>query len=420
MQNRGGILASVIHSRRSVLYTFSFLVASKSPTSIISSARNTSNTLLFHSPSASSSRTLTSTTMSLGDSSKGNINTFSSLSLSSLPTKWSDIVDTDQSTSEINLSFINKNLIPPMTDENHKGSSGRVGVLGGSERYTGAPYYAAMASLKVGADLSFVFCAQEASVPIKCYSPELMVAPVYNAKEFEDALSLEGENGKHEQDRLVDSMVKNVVSLFNRMHVLIIGPGLGRCPLVLRATAEIIKLAKEQNLPLVIDADGLFLLTLEPYHDLLNGYENVILTPNAMEMRRLSSVDSQKNGSDPLLHLNGNVIVQKGKHDIISTNLPSLISMECHEKGGLKRSGGIGDILAGSMGTFLAWNNILSKKQQIGEEKRKLHLVIAAWTACSVVKRATNEAFRNKRRSMTAPDILDVLGEVSDRMTSET
>ena len=42
-----------------------------------------------------------------------------------------------------------------------------------------------MASLKVGADLAFVFCAQEASVPIKCYSPELMVAPVYSAAEFD-------------------------------------------------------------------------------------------------------------------------------------------------------------------------------------------------------------------------------------------
>jgi hypothetical protein len=76
--------------------------------------------------------------------------------------------------------------ILPLSSDSHKGSSGRVGVLGGSARYTGAPFYAAMASLKAGADLSFVFCAQEASLPIKCYSPELMVAPVYNAMEFDE------------------------------------------------------------------------------------------------------------------------------------------------------------------------------------------------------------------------------------------
>jgi hypothetical protein len=76
--------------------------------------------------------------------------------------------------------------ILPLSSDSHKGSSGRVGVLGGSARYTGAPFYAAMASLKAGADLSFVFCAQEASLPIKCYSPELMVAPVYIASEFDE------------------------------------------------------------------------------------------------------------------------------------------------------------------------------------------------------------------------------------------
>jgi hypothetical protein len=73
----------------------------------------------------------------------------------------------------------------PLSADSHKGSSGRVGVLGGSARYTGAPYYAAMAALKAGSDLAFVFCAQEASLPIKCYSPELMVAPVYSAADFD-------------------------------------------------------------------------------------------------------------------------------------------------------------------------------------------------------------------------------------------
>jgi ATP-dependent NAD(P)H-hydrate dehydratase len=52
-------------------------------------------------------------------------------------------------------------------------------------QYTGAPYYAAMAALKTGADLAFCFCAHEAAVPIKCYSPELLVAPVYSATEFD-------------------------------------------------------------------------------------------------------------------------------------------------------------------------------------------------------------------------------------------
>lgn len=49
--------------------------------------------------------------------------------------------------------------------------------MGGSKEYTGAPYYAAMSSLRVGADLSYVYCPEEASIPIKSYSPELIVLP---------------------------------------------------------------------------------------------------------------------------------------------------------------------------------------------------------------------------------------------------
>lgn len=98
--------------------------------------------------------------------------------------------------SEMRQKALHK-CVPPLTSEGHKGSSGRVGVLGGSKTFAGAPYYASMAALKVGADLAFCFCAEEASIPLKCYSPELMVAPVYKAAEF-DALVQRG-RAKSEQ-----------------------------------------------------------------------------------------------------------------------------------------------------------------------------------------------------------------------------
>jgi ATP-dependent NAD(P)H-hydrate dehydratase len=87
----------------------------------------------------------------------------------------------------------------PLSPTSYKGSSGRVGVLGGSARYTGAPYYAAMAALKAGADLAFVFCAKEAAQPIKGYSPELMVAPVYSAETY-DRLVQAGETKSDEAE----------------------------------------------------------------------------------------------------------------------------------------------------------------------------------------------------------------------------
>ena len=60
-------------------------------------------------------------------------------------------------------------FVPALAPDLHKGSCGRVAVLGGSAEYTGAPFYAATTALKVGADLAFVLTAKEAAVPIKCY-----------------------------------------------------------------------------------------------------------------------------------------------------------------------------------------------------------------------------------------------------------
>jgi len=56
-------------------------------------------------------------------------------------------------------------------------------VIGGSPDYTGAPYYAGAASLKAGADISHVFCYKDAAIPIKSYSPELIVHPCLTNKE---------------------------------------------------------------------------------------------------------------------------------------------------------------------------------------------------------------------------------------------
>jgi NAD(P)H-hydrate repair Nnr-like enzyme with NAD(P)H-hydrate dehydratase domain len=76
-------------------------------------------------------------------------------------------------------SVINR-IVPSLVSSNHKGSMGRIGVVGGSSEYCGAPYYAGVSSLKVGADLASVFCSQSAAMPIKVYSPELMVSSFYD------------------------------------------------------------------------------------------------------------------------------------------------------------------------------------------------------------------------------------------------
>jgi len=66
-------------------------------------------------------------------------------------------------------------FIPSLKNAMYKGQAGRVAVIGGSEEYTGAPYFSAISALKVGADVAHIFCIKEASVAIKSYSPEIIV-----------------------------------------------------------------------------------------------------------------------------------------------------------------------------------------------------------------------------------------------------
>ena len=310
--------------------------------------------------------------------------------------------------------------------------------------------------------------------PIKGYSPELMVAGVYSAESLNNISTLtlesQGNNSANACDGKIqmERMVQTVTESLDRMHSLVIGPGLGRDLQVLDAVAKIIRRAKEKGVSMVLDADALFLLSLDPYHDLIldlasdansnasaagvgpeadvhasatatvsSNSAKIVLTPNIVEYQRL--VDSIANGSEERWReiLSGSstdvVVVKKGHHDVIEY-FPARQSqagsksdnsdgngnihkvMICAEKGGLKRSGGIGDILAGSIGIFLAWNRILSGR----DKGMETDLLLSVWMACSLTKRATRVAFEKRKRSMTAPDILEEIGDVVDEVTSST
>jgi ATP-dependent NAD(P)H-hydrate dehydratase len=305
-----------------------------------------------------------------------------------------------------------RKTIPPLSSSSHKGSSGRVAVLGGSPHYTGAPYYAAISSLKAGADLVYVFTAQEASLPIKCYSPELVVVPVYAASEF-DELVRTSQDESPRADELIHDMVDQVTAMMERLHSLVIGPGLGRCPIVFRAVAQIIGAARERGLHLIVDADALYMLALPEYQKLLKGYEKAVLTPNVVEYERLLGVCSlDSEDIDAFIDCFGSVtIVRKGKEDRIDVGRTA--RYVCMEEGGWKRSGGIGDILAGTLGTLTAWQSVLDKQVVAFEPD----LPLACWAACCFVKRGTKKAYQAHRRSMTAPDVLAELGASIDCMT---
>ncbi|KMU75075.1 LOW QUALITY PROTEIN: cytoplasm protein [Coccidioides immitis RMSCC 3703] len=171
-----------------------------------------------------------------------------------------------------------------------------------------------------------------------------------------------------------------IISFLPRVHVLVIGPGLGRDPITQSIVVEVLREARAKAIPLVLDADALLLVQDRP--DLVHGYEECILTPNVVEFRRLTEAfgvdvsvagERREEGECEACErlsraLGGVMIVQKGIHDVISNGVTSLIS---DVQGGKKRSGGQGDTMTGSLGTFLAWRKAYHEGLwDAGEEDR--------------------------------------------------
>jgi NAD(P)H-hydrate repair Nnr-like enzyme with NAD(P)H-hydrate dehydratase domain len=119
-----------------------------------------------------------------------------------------------------------------------------------------------------------MFCVAEAAVPIKSYSPELIVHPLLHSDASMTGLSADQRGSE------LASAADKIALVFPRIDALVIGPGLGRDAAVLELSRELIRRAKEAEMPIVLDGDALFLVSQAP--DTIKGYAKAVLTPNAV------------------------------------------------------------------------------------------------------------------------------------------
>jgi len=105
----------------------------------------------------------------------------------------------------------------------------------------------------------------------------------------------------------------------------------------------------------------------------VKGYRQCVLTPNKMEFQRLCTAlqsncqclsDATLTLEDVVTALDGPIVIEKGPVDRIAGYLPAPATtdsawgpeiLECSAQGAPRRPGGLGDFLAGSLGTMLAW-----------------------------------------------------------------
>ncbi|KAH6854167.1 Ribokinase-like protein [Chaetomium sp. MPI-CAGE-AT-0009] len=329
-----------------------------------------------------------------------------------------------------------RQMIPPMLEKFHKGQLGRVGVIGGSEDYTGAPYFSAMASARLGCDMSHVICTPAAAAVIKTYSPNLMVHPLMRSSPSSPgnpastSTSTTSTTTQPSTETDASSIAARIIPLLDRLHVLVVGPGLGRDRLMQDTCAVVLRAARERGMPVVLDADALQLVQRDPA--IVRGYALAVLTPNVVEFARLAGAlgvegaaqgDVRDTAAVEALAgaLGGVMVLQKGPRDHLSDGR---VTYTVDLEGGLKRSGGQGDTLTGSIATFLGWRKAyLDGIWETGGRLKEEELVaLAVFGGSAITRECSRLAFAKKGRSLQASDLTDevhtaflnIFGEVED------
>lgn len=205
----------------------------------------------------------------------------------------------------------------------------------------------------------------------------------------------------------VTDALEQIEQWLPRLHVLVIGPGLGRADNVLKLVSQLIQKCRSLSLPLVIDADGLFLLTQHP--ELVHDYNGVILTPNEAEFQRLFGSEASK-VTDAIRALGpGVTILRKGLIDRIYDSKNGSLIVECPAGGSARRCGGQGDLLAGAIAAFYCWA-IQTDSNNCVEP------AVLCYAGSVLAKECNKTAFAVKGRGMLTTDMIPLIPSVFRRV----
>ena len=219
-----------------------------------------------------------------------------------------------------------------------KGDNGRVLVIGGSDRYSGAPAISALASLACGVDICVVAAPKAISNVIRSFSPSLIV-------------------WSYKGDFLSEENVKQVLELAQSYEFdsIVVGPGLGTREETLSAIISLLDEIKDRRL--VIDADALKALSSS---EIKFKLDNVIMTPHLGELSRMltakigNSVASRLEAAREASQKFNSTIFLKGPIDTIVSGDKVKFNVTGNA---LMTVGGTGDILSGMCATLMAWGN---------------------------------------------------------------
>ncbi|WP_071126175.1 NAD(P)H-hydrate dehydratase [Peptoniphilus lacydonensis] len=255
-------------------------------------------------------------------------------------------------------------------EDTHKGDFGKVAIVGGSIGMTGSSYLSSNASLKSGAGLVYNIVPKEIFdiISIK------FIEPI--AKSFDD----------------LDDMEK----FLEGIDVIAMGPGMGLGDYAKSIFYKIIKTEKD----LLIDADGLNLLSKNL--ELLRKRKDftTILTPHEGEFRRLTGLPLEeiKNNREKVAVEFAKkykvILVLKG-HNTVVTNSKEIYINKTGNSG--MATAGSGDVLTGIISAFMKNYNLF--------DASKLGVYIHGLSGDIY-------ANKNSKTSLRARDLIDNLDNV--------
>jgi NAD(P)H-hydrate epimerase len=221
-------------------------------------------------------------------------------------------------------------LLKSRLDDSHKGEYGHLLLVSGCQTMPGAAVLATGAALHSGCGLvtlhSTAYAVQAA---VSCF-PSAM-------------LSLDPE-----------ACFSRIPEGLRRFDAIAVGPGLSLAETTAKAFGKLLAKAQEEDIPMVLDADALGLMSLNP--KLLDEIPaGSVMTPHDGELMRLVSWDSPEAKDAAVFELcrrTGCVLVSKGFHTRIYTPSGEKYVNTTGNPGMAK--GGSGDVLTGLLGGLLA------------------------------------------------------------------
>jgi hydroxyethylthiazole kinase-like uncharacterized protein yjeF len=216
----------------------------------------------------------------------------------------------------------------------HKGDSGRVLLVGGSEVFSGAPVLMSMAALRTGVDLAFTASPEKTAHDIASLSPDLICVKL---------------EGSHLNPNNVDSLKDYV----RAVDAVVMGPGLGLHEETKQFVEDFVRVVEKAGKPLLLDADG-----LKAFGEFKRRLKvPLVLTPHAGEYAVLTGKRLPDDVPGRVSYVKetaaelGAVVLLKGAVDIVSDG--SKVKLNFTGNAGMT-VGGTGDVLSGIVGAFLA------------------------------------------------------------------